>query len=114
MSSIVIAAAGAALTANGGSDGFVTVASNALFYPGATLYLSSSTVAGRLCLVTELSSTDKVGLRFIDKTTTSGIPAGPQYGRDDCSAYLTANNARIDQPQQTCRVNANFTKIDHV
>lgn len=112
MSSIIIGSTSAALTANGGSDGFATVASNANFYPGAVVSIISGTVAGKDCLVTELSGSTKIGLRFIDVRNSSGDLVGPSYGRSDLSAYLTADTAKVFQSTQAVRVNPAFSKQD--
>lgn len=91
---ILTPAAHAALTADGGSNGYVQVANNALFPVGAKVWLSSSTVTGVNCIVTDLVGTTQVGLRFIPTFAKAGI--APAYGKSNCSAYLVANSAALD------------------
>lgn len=96
MSSSYVSSAHAALTVNGGSDGYATVTSNAAFKVGATVWIRSSTVAGRQCVVTDLNGSNKVGLRFYANDQTS-VDSVPRYGRSDLSAYLLADSATISQ-----------------
>lgn len=87
----------AALTANGGADGFATIGSNALFKVGATVWLKSDTQPSVECRVESLSGSDKVGLQI--KRFQPGFPDKEiaRYGRDSLAAYLLADNARISQ-----------------
>lgn len=96
MSSSYVSSAHSPLTANGGSDGYATVASNTAFKVGATVWIRSTLVAGRQCVVTDLNSSTKVGLRFYtnDQTSADSIP---RFTRSDLSAYLLADTASISQ-----------------
>jgi hypothetical protein len=96
MSSSYVSSAHASLTANGASNGLATVTSNAAFKVGAVVWIRSSTVAGRHCIVTDLVSTNQVGLRFYSNNGTSR-DSFPNYGRSDLSAYLLADGATISQ-----------------
>ena len=96
MSSSYVSSAHASLTANGGSNGLVTVASNTAFKVGATVWIRSNTVDGRQCVVTDLVSTNQVGLRFYANNGTLRDSV-PSYGRSDLSAYLLADGATISQ-----------------
>lgn len=95
MASIHVPEAYAVLTVDGGADGFVTVADNSKFYPGATAWLYS-TSASQECTITELSGTTKVGLRF--------KKAYPSYGRDSCTAYTTALTSKLSMESQVVSV----------
>lgn len=100
-----IAEALAAFTANGGADGFITVADNTGFYPGALAWIWSSTQASRRVQITSLQGTTKIGVRFHGNAAegeTRGV--APSYGRDSVSAFLLADGATIDQEAQAVRV----------
>jgi hypothetical protein len=96
MSSSYVSSAHSALTANGGSNGYATVSSNTAFKVGATVWIRSNTVDGRQCIVTDLVSTNQVGLRFYANDQAS-VYSIPRYGRSDLSAYLLADGATISQ-----------------
>lgn len=109
MASIPVSAVSAAFTANGGADGYVTVASNAAFYPGATVWLSSTAVASQEAIVSDLSGSTKIGVRFV-----RAVGTGPSYGRNDCSAFLAADTAMISMPAQVVPILWAFAKRDGV
>jgi hypothetical protein len=93
------------ITGNGDAFGYVTVTSNANYYPGATAWLRSGTTASKQYIVTDLLSTNKVGLReVLDATDNARRPAGPQYGRTPLTQWLTADGARISQEKSTVYV----------
>jgi hypothetical protein len=87
----------AALTAGGGSDGFVAIGDNTGFYPGGIAWLSKADGSDQQkCLVTELRGTAEVGLRFIPESVTDpklrdGTVTYPNYGRSDCSGFLATD-----------------------
>jgi hypothetical protein len=88
---IYVKEAYAALTADGNAQGYVTVASAAPFYPGATAYVTSDTVESLQCIISEVDSTNnRIYLRAV---RANG--AGPMYGYARMNAYLLADNARI-------------------
>jgi hypothetical protein len=96
MAGIISPQTQAALTANGGTDGFVTVADNSLFPIGARVYISSNTQASRLCVVAEWQGTTKVGLRFINSEKDP-----PQFGvKNSMAAFLLADTATLSKPYQ--------------
>lgn len=101
----LVAEAFAAFAADGGSDGYITVADNTIFYPGAFAWIVSSLVAARRVQVTNLSGATKVGVRFYGDSA-SGATAGtsPSYGRSDVSAYKLADSATLNQEAQAVRV----------
>lgn len=101
MPSIWVPEAFAALTADGGADGYATVADNSKFCPGAEVFLSSDLVAGSRGIVTDLVSTNKIGVRLIKEFPLQP----PSYGRSDLSAYKLADNAKISMPGQVVPVN---------
>lgn len=105
MPSVNVAKYNQTFTANGGTDGYITVASNAGFYPNAIAYICCDTRKNTV-YITDLVSTNKVGVRIIPDTfdvSKSGAYS-PTYGRSDVSAYTTAGNAAISQPAQAVRV----------
>jgi hypothetical protein len=79
------------LTANGGTDGYATVASSDSFLEGSAASIYSDAVPGVDCVVTEVLP-GKVGLRLV------GVPG---FGRSDLSAYLTTDNAKVVQHSRT-------------
>ena len=85
------------LTANGTSTGFATVASNAAYKVGATVWLTGTALANLECRVTELSGTTLVGVRAKQFQPAYPDREIPGYGRTDISAYTTAAAARINQ-----------------
>lgn len=93
---IPIAEAYAALSGNGTAAGYITVTSNANFYPGARVTVWSDTVEGTECIITDLVSTDKIGLRVVQPY--------PTYGRNTMAAFTVADNAKINQPGQLVQV----------
>ena len=110
MPSIQVPERFAVLTVNGGVDGYVTVASNVNFYPGCEAWLSN-TVRSQRCIITDLSSTNKIGLRFILEENCGLRFQPPQYGRSDCSAYTLATTSRLTMPAQLAKVDFDYTKI---
>lgn len=89
---IIAKAARALLTANGSTTGYATVADNSVFPLGALLWISSNSVAGKECLVTEHVGSTQVGLRFTNPV--------PMYGRNNLSAYLVADSAVLNMTAQ--------------
>lgn len=104
---IDVPAFGQALTANGDATGYVTVASNAGFYVGCIAFLSNTSLNQR-CVITELVSTNQVGVRFIANDLEQQTP---QYGsRSNCSAFTTATSARLNQEAQLAKIIPPFTR----
>jgi hypothetical protein len=101
-----------ALTADGDALGYVTVTSNANYYPGARVWMSDNgTVGNKEYIVTDLSGATKVGLRevldFTDKQKR-----GPRYGRTPVNQWTVANGSKISQVPTVVRVElSNFTKV---
>lgn len=94
----------ALLTMDGDSQGYVTVADNAPFFPGAFAWLFSDTQPSRYCLITDLQGTTRIGLRFVNEDGSGAGTNAPSYDRSDCSAYLVVDNAKIDMPAQVVPV----------
>lgn len=88
-----------ALTANGTTTGFATVAANTEYKVGATAWLRSASAAAE-CVVESLSGSTLVGLR-IKRFLTNPDSANPkelaEYGRSDLSGFTTADSARLFQ-----------------
>jgi hypothetical protein len=105
MASISVAEVMAAFTANGGADGYVTVADNAKFYPSALVWIWSDNVAAKQYVITDLVGTTKIGVRLVQNM--------PIYHRSDVSAYTLAQNSKISQEAQVVRVvQPTFSKVD--
>lgn len=104
-----VPAAQAALTVNGTATGFITVGSDAPFYVGAECWLKNDNGSQR-CLITELAGAGVIGLRFLDEENRGNVATRPNYGRSNCSAYTTATNSKLFQPQQYVNVDAVGTK----
>lgn len=94
----------AAFTANGATDGGVTVADVAPFYPGARVWLRSDTVDGKEYIISAVDST-KVYVRLIPAAF-----GGVKYGRTSVAEYLLADNAKICMAEQLVPVDANNAK----
>lgn len=90
----------AALTGDGTVDGYVTVASNLPFYPGALAWLWSDNAGPTRVKIVSLLGTDKVRLRAHGDLNGNDIRVSPEYGFMDCSAFLVADDAKINQEAQ--------------
>lgn len=90
-STVVVAASSAALTADGTSVGYVTIASTSTFFVGALVYLSSTTQVSQAFRIADIPDATRIGLR-----ANNGI----NYGHVDVSAYLVADSAHIWQDSQ--------------
>lgn len=91
----------AALTADGEAAGYITVADNEGFYPGAVAWIRDNNSDPLECIITELVGTTKIGLR--NKRT------GSYGGRTDMSGYTIAQNATISMEGQVVAVDEPFT-----
>lgn len=96
----------AAFTADGTSGGYVTVADNSSFYPGATCWIHSATVDPKQYVITDLVGSTKIGVREI-----LPMGSGSRTGRTPISQYAVANSARIDQEATTVRVEVAHVKL---
>lgn len=97
-----VSAWGQALTADGTTTGYVTVADTSGFYPGAEAWLSSSAAQQRV-IITEIKSGTQVGVRFVATEVTNS--SALMYGsRSSAAAFTTALGSRLDMPQQLVRV----------
>lgn len=92
--------ANAALTVDGGSDGYITVADNTPFYPSAEAFLYSTNVTGQRVMITDLVGSTKIGIRFLAEFPNRV----PTYGKSDCSTLKLADSAKISMPGQVVRV----------
>lgn len=108
---VQVPAASANLTANGDTDGpgYVRVADNSPFYAGAVGWLADSDGSQRI-LITELSGSTIVGVRFIAEENQGFVPPAPNYGRSSTSAFTTAKSARLYMSAQVVNVEASFVK----
>lgn len=101
-----IAQAGAVLTANGGTDGTLTVASTTPYRAKAHAWVSSTTTAGvEVVIVSIIDSTHmQVRLKTPPNTAPDQSPGyalnALNYGGSNMSAYTTADTARVDMPSQ--------------
>lgn len=102
------------LTANGDTTklGYVTVTSNANYYPGAICWLRSNTQAGQKFQVVAISGTTLVGLRAL-YDAGDFQHRGPSYGLTSLSAFLLADSAQISQEPSTVYVeNSAIQKVN--
>lgn len=101
-----IAAAGAALSADGTADGSVTVASTTPFRAKARAMIVDNNTAAVEVIIAEIVSATVMKLRLVVPTagTVGQEPnlglRGPNYGFSSMAAYTVAQSARIDMPQQ--------------
>lgn len=121
-----VAAAGAAFTANGGTDGSITMTSTTPFRKGQKGWITSSGQPSLKVIITEITDATHLKVRAIPDQLTpltaaqsagvasAGGVAGPmntsnvrhladfapKYGTTDISAYTLAQTARIDCEQQ--------------
>lgn len=94
-----------AITVDGTATGYVTVTSNANYYPGAVVWMRGNTVASKRYRVTDVKSTNLVGLReIIDWDDNVKRAAGPNYGRSPLVQWTVADSARISQEPSVVRV----------
>jgi len=110
MPNIEVPAASADLTADGTGQGYVTVGSNDPFFVGCEAWLSSDAEPSRRCLIVDLISTNKIGLRFIEEENCGLKFQPPRYGLSDVSAYLVSDNATLSMSQQLAQVDPAFDK----
>lgn len=82
----------ASLTVDGSSTGTLTVADTSLFRPGCTVYLASNNQSTVTLKVYDLPSSTTIRVQD---------PSKVQYTFFNCSAYTTAQSAKITQPEQT-------------
>ena len=99
----------AVLVAAGGTDGFVEVADNSGFYPGANAFLRSAVPGGQLCLIVTRRGTQFVGLRFIPEGKDDpkmlgkgGTIPWPSFGLSSCAAYPAGSV--LSQDAQLCEL----------
>lgn len=90
-----------ALTANGGANGILTVASTALFRKGAVVLLSDGTLSVKLVIDLIIDATH-IAVR--DPSKIGAL-------RYDASAYLVANSAAVYQPEQTDYYNNDWIRF---
>lgn len=98
----------AILTAVGGADGYVSVASNEGFFPGAFAWLNDG-VDMQYVQIAELVGPTKIGIRFWpvsqdDPKLRTGTVTYPNFGRNTCAAF--AAGARLTQHSQVAPVKA--------
>lgn len=113
MPSIDAPATFAALTADGGATGVLTVASTAAFYPKAFGFISDDNTASRRIQITEILSATTMAARFVQEenlATSNSQVQGPSYGRSDFSAYTAGQNAKVWMPAQLVPVEPSFSK----
>ncbi len=84
----------------------MTVTSTAAFRIGTKANVSDDNTAGVLVIVTEITDSTHMKVRIITPTANQpdqGLNLklnAISYGTSDMSAYTTAQNARVDAPQQ--------------
>lgn len=90
-----------ALTANGGSNGILTVTSTALLRKGAVVMLSDGTISVKL-VIDQIIDATRIAVR--DPSKIGAL-------RFDASAYLVANSASVQQPEQTDYYNNDWVRF---
>lgn len=98
----------AAFTANGGTDGYVTVADATPFYPGAFVWIRSATVEPKQYEVTDIAAGNKIGVREV-----LSRDGGQRYGRTPVNQFLTADSATIAQERGPVRVELAYNKVSN-
>ena len=98
------------LTADGSAAGFVTVASNATFFPGCIVWLTSTTTSQR-CLIIKLVGTNQIYLRFVPEEFQKNAPAAPKDGFSDCSPFTLVKASRLNMEAQVAPVDPAFSKL---
>lgn len=94
------------LTANGGTDGKLTVNDSSGFYPGAYAWLRSSAKT-TYCQIVECPDATHVTVRFLPDpgADLASVSTAPSYaGGSDASAFLLADGARLSMFDQVVRV----------
>lgn len=105
MPNIQVPAASADLTGNGNVAGYVTVGSNAAFYPGCVAWLINNDAgSSKRCLIVKLVSTDKIYVRFLPEENQGYKFPAPSAGYSDCTAFTTAKSSRINMEAQLAPV----------
>lgn len=88
-------------TVNGGPSGYLTVTDNSGFFVGCIAFLCRDDKQQR-CVITELVSTNQVGLRFIADDNEGQFPT---YGsRSDLTGWTTALHTRLNMSKQLARI----------
>lgn len=98
----------AALTANGGADGYVTVADATPFYPGALVWLRSNTVASKQYEITDIAAGNKIGVREV-----LSMYGGQTYARTPVNQFTTVDAATISQERGPVRVELTYNKVSN-
>ena len=91
----------ATTTFTGAASGYATVSDNTPFYPGAEVFLctaDNTTIRGQRAIITDLSSTTLIGIRFVNEFPTTV----PSYIKNSLAAFTAGST--IHQPVQTVRV----------
>jgi len=108
MASIWAPEAFAVFSADGTADGYAVVTDNSPFYPSAEVFISNDNVQGQRAIITELSGTTKIGIRFVKEFPLTT----PSYGRNSMAAYTAVLNSKIHMPGQVVRVDQpTFSKV---
>lgn len=91
MPAIQISSASTQTTADGTSDGYIQVSTNApFFYPGARGSITSADgLTSANTVIVDLVSTNLIGLRIV------GTGDAPSYGHSDMSGFLTGSTFRM-------------------
>ena len=100
----------AALTADGGATGILTIADTTKIYPGALIYLNANTQATLTLQVLKILSGTTFQVRTAPDTSALTGTGKKYYRTVDCSAYTMLLSASITQNAQLCVVEANMGK----
>lgn len=103
----------AALTVDGASDGYITVADATPFYPTARVWLKGTATASKEYVITDIAAGNKIGLREVPATDSIARGTGGQsYGRSPLTQWTVADAAKIFQDAQPVKVeHSNYSKV---
>lgn len=104
MPNISVPKFGAALTANGGTTGALTVADTTNLYVGQTGWLSDTTGLRQHVMIVGITSGTVVQAIAI-QDDGSNVNSLTYAQGSNFSTFTTVNGARLDCPQQVVRVN---------
>lgn len=105
MSSIIVSALNAALTADGTATGTVTIADTTTWIPGVKGNIRDNDSTPIAFVVVKVVSSTVLQLRSLESTEKS------KYGFSSMAAFTVAQQARIFRDQQTVPVNQSFTAL---
>jgi hypothetical protein len=97
-----VVAASAAITVDGTSEGFVTVADPTVFFVGAQAWLVKAATESIEVKIVAVNFVGTIGLRLVNRVAAGEARHLEQtsYGQSDMSAYLVLDGWYLFQPAQ--------------